>query len=102
MMKQGQQQRRLSGLLAVVAGAAVALSQAAWAGSGVSYQVVPAKAVSDSGAVDVTLLVEQPSGRTWVLDRRSGTLTWQPLSYSEGQGLTTGTLPPPSPYASVE
>ena len=102
MVKQGQQHRRLAGLQAMVAGAAVALSQSVWAGPGVSYQVVPAKAVSDSGAVDVTLLVEQPSGRTWVLDKRSGALTWQPLSYSESQGLTTGTLPPPSPYASSE
>lgn len=84
--------RVVLGLLLLVLGAV------ARADANVSYMVVQGKAVSDTRATDVTLLMEQPSGRTWVLTQRgNGSPVWEPVPYGEGQGLTTMTLPPPSP-----
>ncbi|WP_125181373.1 hypothetical protein [Thiohalobacter thiocyanaticus] len=98
-MNQRRHQRQLTWLRALAAVAAIAFLQTAWAGPGVSYQVLPAKVVSESGMTEITLMVEQPSGRTWMLSQQGGgSPTWQPLSYGEGQGLTTATIPRPAPY----
>lgn len=91
------QVRTLFGLLLMALGAS------ARADANVSYMVVQGKAVSEARATDVTLLMEQPSGRTWVLTQRgNGSPVWEPVPYGEGQGLTTMTLPPPSPDSGMK
>lgn len=98
-MKQRRHQRQLTWLRPLAAAAALAFLQTAWAGQGVSYQVLPARVISESGTTEITLMVEQPSGRTWMLSQQGGgSPTWQPLSFGEGQGLTTATIPRPAPY----
>ncbi|WP_096363719.1 MULTISPECIES: hypothetical protein [Thiohalobacter] len=100
MVKQKQHQRRRNWQRMLVAVTGLALLPAGWAAPGMSYQVLPARVISESGATEITLMVEQPSGRTWMLSQQGGASpTWQPLSYGDGQGLTTATIPRPAPYA---
>ncbi|HSH28464.1 MAG TPA: hypothetical protein VK971_01050 [Thiohalobacter sp.] len=100
MVKQRQLQRRPAWQRVLAAAAGLAFLPTVWAAPGTSYQVLPARVISESGTTEITLMVEQPSGRTWMLSQQGGASpTWQPLSYGDGQGLTTATIPRPAPYS---